>query len=617
MGAMVLVCAVYYLPMAAHAAGPSLPPAPYKPLPVGTVLDYGKWKCTVEHSARREHVCRGAGGDQVTFYGKFVPAGKLPRSGYLSGLAGIWCTGPVNSDGEIEEPFQKVIIEQKARAAIDSLWPLTVGKEIAFERDFVPTNGEAKSRIRVVGTKTVTIGGTAQQVYVLEGETRDLNCDDPGQGERRGFNEVWWYNPALGAIVHFEIAWVDTLSSPFLDFKYDLVRVTTPSGIAPMASLPDRPAPPRKAAQTKKPQSFAKPPVAAGDKFAPLIDVPATLETDSVIVRLNGKITDQSGVVEVTLNGTPVKLDGSGGFRLNRGVPVGTSRITIAATDEWGNRAEKQIIVTRKSRSRAKSQASLRPPALRPKITNSFAEVEFGTYHALVIGNNKYRHVKKLKTASNDAISVANLLRTDYGFRVTTLLDATRGDILGALSDLRATLTANDNLLIYYAGHGVVDDITEQGYWLPVDAEDRNPTNWVSNTDLTNMLSGMSARHVMVVADSCYSGTLVRAASVKLPSGRDKVAWVKRMLRKRARTALVSGGLEPVQDGGGGSDHSVFAKAFLSALSQNESVMDGQALFDAIKRPVVLNADQTPQYTDIRHAGHDGGEFMFVRKGLN
>jgi hypothetical protein len=123
----------------------------------------------------------------------------------------------------------------------------------------------------------------------------------------------------------------------------------------------------------------------------------------------------------------------------------------------------------------------------------------------------------------------------------------------------------------------------------------------------------MSARHVMVVADSCYSGSLVRAATVRLNSGREKVAWVKRMLRKRARTALVSGGLEPVLDGGGG-DHSVFAKAFLDALRNNNDVMDGQDLFDAIKRPVVLNADQTPQYTDIRRAGHDGGEFMFVRK---
>ena len=58
----------------------------------------------------------------------------------------------------------------------------------------------------------------------------------------------------------------------------------------------------------------------------------------------------------------------------------------------------------------------------------------------------------------------------------------------------------------------------------------------------------------------------------------------------------------------------MFARAFLDALDNNRSVMEGQALFDAIKRPVVLNSDQTPQYSDIRKAGHEGGEFMFVRK---
>jgi hypothetical protein len=67
-----------------------------------------------------------------------------------------------------------------------------------------------------------------------------------------------------------------------------------------------------------------------------------------------------------------------------------------------------------------------------------------------------------------------------------------------------------------------------------------------------------------------------------------------------------------VLDGGGG--HSVFAKAFMDALKENKSVLDGQALFDAIKRPIVVNADQTPQYSDIRRAGHDGGDFVFVRR---
>ena len=85
------------------------------------------------------------------------------------------------------------------------------------------------------------------------------------------------------------------------------------------------------------------------------------------------------------------------------------------------------------------------------------------------------------------------------------------------------------------------------------------------------------------------------------------------MTRKRARTALVSGRLEPVADSGMGG-HSVFARAFLAALRENADVIDGQGLYDAIKRPVVLNADQTPQYSDIRRAGHDGGDFLFVRK---
>ncbi len=80
-----------------------------------------------------------------------------------------------------------------------------------------------------------------------------------------------------------------------------------------------------------------------------------------------------------------------------------------------------------------------------------------------------------------------------------------------------------------------------------------------------------------------------------------------------SRTALVSGGLEPVTDSGTGG-HSVFAGAFLAALRENADVIDAQALYDAIKRPVVLHADQTPQYSDIRRAGHGGGDFLFVRK---
>ncbi len=81
-------------------------------------------------------------------------------------------------------------------------------------------------------------------------------------------------------------------------------------------------------------------------------------------------------------------------------------------------------------------------------------EIEFGRYHALVIGNNDYQHLRNLTTAVGDADAVATLLEEKYGFNVTKLTNATRLDITGALNRLRQTLTEKDNLLVYYAGMG-------------------------------------------------------------------------------------------------------------------------------------------------------------------
>jgi hypothetical protein len=346
------------------------------------------------------------------------------------------------------------------------------------------------------------------------------------------------------------------------------------------------------------------------DKAPPTIDVPATIAAKSAAVEITGRITDASQIIEVTVNGRPVGVGADGSFKVRRGVPQGESMVAVTALDEWGNSATREIRVTRQA-------VAMRSPTPSPAQTraqaNPFAGIHFGQYHALVIGNNDYRDLPKLKTAVGDARAVAKVLVEQYGFKTRVLINATRADVIRALAEMRAKLKADDNLLVYYAGHGIVDSVTEQGYWLPVDAEEAVPTNWVSNTDITNMLRAIRAKHIMVVADSCYSGTLVRAAPAKMKTANEREAWVKRMLKKRSRTALVSGGLEPVMDSGGGG-HSVFAKAFLTALRENQDVLEGQALFTAIKRPVVTNSDQTPQYSDIRRAGHEGGEFMFVRK---
>ncbi|MEX0941058.1 MAG: caspase family protein [Pseudomonadales bacterium] len=246
-------------------------------------------------------------------------------------------------------------------------------------------------------------------------------------------------------------------------------------------------------------------------------------------------------------------------------------------------------------------------PALTSQHWTFGTRSGFGNYHALVIGNNHYVNLPQLVTAIADARSVGSVLEQVYGFQVSLMIDATRADILRALNQMRRSLTASDNLLIYYAGHGWLDADAGRGYWLPVDAQAEDPTNWVSNSSITDALRALQAKHVMVVADSCYSGTLTRGVNLTVPAP----DFVERLANKRARTVLTSGGLEPVSDEGS-EGHSVFARAFINALTTNKIILDGHTLFSNLRRPVMVNSNQTPEYGDIRLAGHDGGDFLFV-----
>jgi len=248
------------------------------------------------------------------------------------------------------------------------------------------------------------------------------------------------------------------------------------------------------------------------------------------------------------------------------------------------------------------------PPAPAPPGFAVPPGTDFGRYHALLIGNNGYTQLPKLRSASTDVHEIAKLLRDEYGFEVTVLDDASRNDVLLALERYRRELGARDNLLVYYAGHGWLDEEADEGYWLPVDASPDSSINWIPIATLTASFKAIRAKHVLVVADSCYSGKLTRGIAVRANRPPD---YIQRMAEKRARMVISSGGLEPVLDGGRGN-HSVFAGAFLDALRGNRDVIDTTSLFSQIRRDVMLHADQTPELADIRKSGHEGGDFLFV-----
>jgi uncharacterized caspase-like protein len=268
------------------------------------------------------------------------------------------------------------------------------------------------------------------------------------------------------------------------------------------------------------------------------------------------------------------------------------------------------------------SARSITPPG-RPDspIDSVFINIDFGKYYALIIGNQNYKKIQSLETPINDARDVDKVLRENYDFNTKLLIDADRYQILTAMNEMRGKLTENDNLLIYYAGHGELDKVNSRGQWLPIDAELDNNANWISTIAITDILNSMSARHILVVADSCYSAALTRSAIARLDAGMSqekKTEWVKTMLKTKSRTALTSGGLKPVLDSVGGGQHSVFANAFINELQNNNNFLEGQILYRNVSADVVVATKrfdkllvQVPEYAPIEHAGHEGGEFFF------
>jgi TPR repeat protein len=330
--------------------------------------------------------------------------------------------------------------------------------------------------------------------------------------------------------------------------------------------------------------------------------------------RLVGRIDTKAGLNQLLMNGSPVTVDANGQFETQLALQGKETLVRLVATDKRNQSSDLSLRLLAPEGGEQQSYSSTNTAPL-VKV----GDIQFGKFYALIIGNNAYKAFPSLQTPVSDAKSVEVLLRERYGFKTKVLLNANRHAIMSALNELNQTLTAQDNLLIYYAGHGEIDQKTQSAYWLPVDSEVGNTANWISSQSITEYLSIMPARHVLVVADSCYSGALTGSAVARLPEGMDaakRERWLKAMNSRKARTVLTSGGVKPVMDQGGGG-HSVFANAFLKVLRSNKRVIEDYDIFRDVVNLVRASAskagfEQTPQYAPLQHAGHEGSPFFLV-----
>lgn len=228
------------------------------------------------------------------------------------------------------------------------------------------------------------------------------------------------------------------------------------------------------------------------------------------------------------------------------------------------------------------------------------------TNFLLVIGIDKYKHWPSLSNAVKDAQDVKKLLQYKYTFESYNTIEiynekATEDNIYKAFQDLKGKVKPNDNLLIYYSGHGYYDATYKEGYWVTTDAEKGKISDYFSNTTLLKFIGAIDTKHTFVVADACFSGALFGK----------KRGYIENVEAVRSRWALTSGGLEFVADGNKGTN-SPFATYFMKFLQVNtEKKLPCSKLVEYVKQTVANNSTQQPEGDPLKDVGDEGGEFIF------
>jgi hypothetical protein len=187
-----------------HAA--DLESVPFTPLPVGTVLDYGSWKCEITKSDSLLHRCEH-GVDALDYLGKFFAVGVIRSQKYGNAVQQFQCDN--TEYGSITH------VQIKAASVAAALWPLTAGVKstiIAEIKGDVPQQVEIKVKVGVPVVKAVL--NREMKVYPISYDTTFENCPpdtgrNGGSGTETTYRTEILYAPQIGAIVQSKMKWLD------------------------------------------------------------------------------------------------------------------------------------------------------------------------------------------------------------------------------------------------------------------------------------------------------------------------------------------------------------------------------------------------------------------------
>ncbi len=343
------------------------------------------------------------------------------------------------------------------------------------------------------------------------------------------------------------------------------------------------------------------------DKTAPEITLISPAPSRSIDIvsddektQIIGRAKDPSGISVVKINGQPVKnVEDDGLFISEINLQNGGNNITIEATDKNGNTATKTFTIN----------TSITTTKVDPA-----PQVEANqTYYAIIIAEQDYtdKTIPDLTKPISDARELKNILESSYFFdasHIDTMFNRSREDILGDIIARCNTLKENDNLLIFYAGHGIASknrmgDV--DGYLVPVSAQKNNTATYINANDINTAFKNSVAKHILFIADACFSGAFLRSRSL-LPDANN---GIQKLYNTISRTAMTSGNLEPVPD------ESKFVFYFKKRLQENtQKYLTARELYNSFYEAILNNTDTTPGYGAIFSVGDEGGDFVFIKK---
>jgi hypothetical protein len=330
--------------------------------------------------------------------------------------------------------------------------------------------------------------------------------------------------------------------------------------------------------------------------ISPQVDTGSVTYIPTPDIYLIGRLTDDSGIESLFINDSAVSTDDNGFFQQYTVLNEGLNVFQIEAIDLLSNASTRFLQV-------------IYDPL--HEVARDGREIDQeGEYHALVIGINEYSDpdLVDLDNPVTDATLLYSTLIGNYMFdpeNVTLMKDPSRADIISKLDELSYRLNRNDNLLIFYAGHGYWDEQKETGYWLPADADKISSVNWIRNSTIQDFIEDIDTKHTLLITDACFAGSIFKSRG----AFQDASIAVNKLYSLRSRKAMTSGTLKEVPD------RSVFLEYLSGRLNENEKkYISAGELFSSMREAVLNNSPNIPQYGVIQDSGDEGGDFIFIKR---